>query len=376
MNRKVPYDQFLILIILGLVGIGLMVVFSASSLISKDIYGSSSSIFMRQLISVAIGLALLFAAMRTDYHRYQKPEVVVAFLIGVFLLLFWALLSPGVNGVHRWVQIGPMRFQPSELAKLAVILLTSYFLVHRGGRVERIDKGFALFGGIVGSIILMVLIAPDFGTSASIAAIAALLLFFAGLQYRYYAGAALAVAPLIYVLVYSVPYRRQRVLAFLDPEADPQGSGYQILQSLSAVGSGGLTGKGLAQGTQKLFFLPEPHTDFIFAVIGEELGLLGCLSVLGLFILLFWRGIRIAVRADTVFGTYLGLGIVSMIAIQALFNMSVVLSLCPTKGIPLPFVSVGGSSMLVMLTATGILLNISRHTRGQLRIKMPRKLFV
>jgi cell division protein FtsW len=191
------------------------------------------------------------------------------------------------------------------------------------------------------------------------------MLFLGGLRFRYYVGGLLIAAPIFYFLVLRAEYRRGRILAFLDPASDPYGLGYQIRQSLTAVGSGGLTGVGLAQGTQKLFYLPEPHTDFIFAVIGEEVGLLGCLTILMLFGALFWRGIKVSLRADTLFGTYLGLGIISIIVFQAFFNISVVLSLCPTKGIPLPFISVGGSSMLVMLAGTGILLNISKHARRE-----------
>jgi cell division protein FtsW len=364
MNRKLPYDQSLILIVLALLGFGLVIVFSASSVVSKELYGPSTAIFFRQLVSVMIGLLLFFIAMRTDYHILGRKPVLYCLLGISVILLGWALLSPGINGVNRWILLGPFRFQPSEAAKLTAIVLTAYFLASKGGQVKEVDRDMLTYLAVLLAMIIMILAAPDFGTSTSLAATAALMLFLAGFKFRYYLAGALLACPIFYFLIYLVPYRRQRILAFIDPSADPQGSGYQIIQSLVAVGSGGITGKGLAQGTQKLFFLPEPHTDFIYAVVGEELGLLGCTLVLALFILFLWRGIRVALRADTVFGTFLGLGIVMMIVFQALFNISVVLSLVPTKGIPLPFVSVGGSSILIMLVSAGVLLNISRHTRG------------
>ncbi len=361
MKMRMPYDRMLIVLVLILLGVGLVMVFSASSVISKELYGSSTAIFTKQLYSVALGLVLMLVAMQIDYRLFANRFVVGLLVLTSFGLLAWALASPNINEVHRWIQLGPMRFQPSEVAKLAVIFMTAYLLVKHGGRIRIIDRPVLLYLAILAAILVLVLAEPDFGTTTSIAMTAALLLFVGGLPIRYYLGAALAACPLFFFLVYQVPYRRVRLLAFLDPEADPFGASYQVLQSLIAVGSGGLTGKGLAQGTQKLFFLPEPHTDFIFAVIGEETGLWGCALVLALFLLLLWRGLRVALRSDTLFGTYVGLGIIAMITLQALFNMSVVLSLCPTKGIPLPFISVGGSSVLIMLTAMGVLLNISKH---------------
>ncbi|MEJ2076888.1 MAG: putative lipid II flippase FtsW [Acidobacteriota bacterium] len=366
MKPRMPYDRILILLVLTLLGVGLVMVFSASAIISKGLYDSSTAIFTKQLYSVILGLILMVVVMRIDYRLFANRFIVGLLVAGSLGLLGWALMSRDINDVHRWIQLGPMRFQPSEVAKLAVIFMTAYLLVKRGGRIRTIDRPMIVYLGVLGMILVLVLAEPDFGTTTSLALTAALLLFAGGFPIRYYLGAALAALPLFFFLVYQVPYRRMRLFAFLHPEADPFGASYQVLQSLIAVGSGGLAGKGLAQGTQKLFFLPEPHTDFIYAVIGEETGLWGCALVLLLFLLLLWRGLRAAIRSDTLFGTYVGLGIVSMITLQALFNMSVVLSLCPTKGIPLPFISVGGSSVLVMLTAMGILLNISKHAQSAL----------
>lgn len=358
MKRKIPYDQLLILIVLALVGFGLVMVFSASTI-------HSEGVFLRQLMAVLLGLLLLLATARINYHILENRYLIAGLILLVVVLLAIALFQPSANGAHRWIRVGPLNFQPSELAKLVVVLSMSYFLVKRGGRVEDLDKSTIPYLLMLGSIVLLVFAEPDLGTSTSLTLTIALMLFLGGLRFRYYLGGFLIAAPLFYFLVLRAEYRRGRILAFLDPAADPYGLGYQIRQSLTAVGSGGLTGVGLAQGTQKLFYLPEPHTDFIFAVIGEEVGLLGCLTILLLFVTLFWRGIRVSLRADTLFGTYLGLGIISVIVFQAFFNISVVLSLCPTKGIPLPFISVGGSSMLMMLAAAGILLNISKHARRE-----------
>jgi len=358
MKGKIPYDQSLILIVLSLIGFGLVMVLSASTI-------HSSGVFTRQLMAVSLGLLLLVAATRIDYHTFDNQYLIAGLILLVLVLLSVALFQPGANGAHRWIRLGPLNFQPSELAKLVVVLSMSFFLVRRGGKIEHLDRNAITYLGVVACIILLVFVEPDLGTSTSLALTVSLMLFLGGLRFRYFLAGLLAAAPLFYFLILRADYRRGRILAFLDPASDPYGLGYQIRQSLTAVGSGGLTGVGLAQGTQKLFYLPEPHTDFIFAVIGEEVGLVGCLTVLLLFGALFWRGVRVSLRSDTLFGTYLGLGIISVIVFQALFNMSVVLSLCPTKGIPLPFISVGGSSMLVMLVGTGILLNISKHARRE-----------
>ena len=274
------------------------------------------------------------------------------------------MAGPESGGVQRWIRIGPANFQPSELAKLAVILFTSFYLVTRKEDFHSFKRGLLPYLVVVGAIVLLVLLEPDLGTAASIALTAIVLLFLGGLRYRYLLGLILAAIPALYFLVVRVPYRLDRWLAFLYPERDPYGIGYQIRQSLISVGSGGWSGLGYAEGKQKLSFLPEPHTDFIFAVVGEELGLLGCFTVVVLFGLFFWRAARISVRAESPFGTYLGLGIACMIILQAFVNMSMVVSLLPTKGLPLPFVSVGGSSMIMTMIAVGILLNISSHARG------------
>jgi len=364
MNRKIPYDRGLIAIVLTLLGFGLIMVFSASTVVSAELYGSQTSIFTRQLLFVLLGLVGLMVSMKIDYHFYEQRTVIYSLLILSLALLGFLFWAPGSGGVQRWIRVGPANFQPSELAKLAVILFTSFYLVTRKEEFHNFKRGLLPYLAVVGSIVGLVLIEPDLGTAASIALTAIFLLFLGGLRYRYLLGMILAGIPALYFLVVRVPYRLDRFLAYLYPERDPYGIGYQIRQSLISVGSGGWSGLGYAEGKQKLFFLPEPHTDFIFAVVGEELGLLGCLAVVVLFGLFFWRAARISVRAQSPFGTYLGLGIACMIILQAFVNMSMVVSLLPTKGLPLPFVSVGGSSMIMTMTAVGILLNISSHGRG------------
>lgn len=364
MNRRIPYDEGLIVIVLALLGFGLIMVFSASTVVSAELYGSQTWIFTRQLLFVILGLVTLMVSMKIDYHFYERRSVIYSLLTLSLLLLVFLLVVPGSSGVQRWIRFGPANFQPSELAKLAVILFSSFYLATRKEKLHSFKQGVLPYLAVVGTVVFLVLIEPDLGTAASIALTAGFLLFLGGVRYRYLLGLLLAVIPALYFLVVLVPYRLNRILAFLYPERDPYGIGYQIRQSLIAVGSGGWSGLGYAQGKQKLFFLPEPHTDFIYAVVGEEFGFLGCVTVLVLFGLLFWRGTRIAVRAESAFGTYLGLGIACMIVFQAFVNMSMVISLLPTKGLPLPFISMGGSSMIMTMAAVGILLNISRQGRG------------
>jgi cell division protein FtsW len=365
MNRKMPYDRVLVVAVLTLLFSGLLMVSSASTVVSLQEPGAS--VFSRQLVSVALGIVLMLVFMRFDYHWLEHRYLAWGSVMLAGAALVWALLGPEVNGVRRWLQLGPTRFQPSEAAKFAVILVTAHCLARQDGRL-RLDRTMLACIVTILAVFVLIVVEPDFGTATTLIVACGLLFFLAGLQYRWLAVAIGVAIPSLFLMIRLSPYRWERLVAFWDPEAAPYTTGYQILQSLVAVGSGGVTGKGLAQGTQKLFFLPEPHTDFIYAVIGEETGLVGCVAVLVLFGVVFWRGLRIGMRADTVFGSFLGLGITGLITFQALFNISVVLSLCPTKGIPLPFISVGGSSAIVMLSAIGVLLNISKYTRGQVGV--------
>jgi cell division protein FtsW len=276
-------------------------------------------------------------------------------------MLVAVLFSQPVNGTRRWFGVGGLGIQPSELAKVACVLFAALMLERRMHRIDELSYSVLPIAIVVGAMVGLILLQPDFGTAMSLLIISAVMVFAAGLHYRYFVGAALAVLPIVYVVLVSAPYRRRRLMAFWDPWADPLGDGFQIIQSLIAVGTGGVFGKGVMAGVQKLFYLPEPHSDFIYAVIAEELGLIGATVVLVCFGVIAWRGLRIAMRAEDTFGAFLALGLTTMIVVQAFVNMSVVLGLLPTKGIPLPLVSAGGSSLLINLLGAGMLLNISQH---------------
>jgi cell division protein FtsW len=303
--------------------------------------------------------------MNFDYRKLRQPKVIFGGLGIVFFLLLVVLFFDRSHSTHRWLRLGPASLQPSEFAKLIVILYLAWFLeLRRTPRGPGVNDLVQSLSPALGPVVLLaglVLIEPDLGTAIMILLVAFVLLYVCGLSMRYVLGAALAALPLFYFLVVRVPYRYQRVTSFLSPDADPQGHGFQLLQSLIAVGSGGLTGVGLMESKQKLFYLPEAHTDFIYAVLCEEWGYVGAIIVLALFAYFGWRGFRAALKAPDEFGRLLGLGITSLIVGQTLINLSVVMGLMPTKGIPLPFISYGGSSLLVMLLATGVLLNISQH---------------
>ena len=358
MKSSVTPDKTLLLITFTFVGFGLVMVFSASAVAT-----GSSQAFFRQSFFMLCGLAVMLIFMRIDY-RYFGSKPILLLLIGInYLLLMGALLSPAINNTNRWLVLGPLRAQPSELSKLVVVFLTAAIFVRfQEGKLGRREAFTYL--SILGSIVFLILVQPDFGTAACIICVAGFLLFLFGFRLSYFVAALVSSVPIFFFLVYRVPYRWERILSFLNPEVDPLGVGYQVRQSLIAIGSGGAGGKGFAQSKQKLAFLPEAHNDFIFSILSEELGLIGSTLLVVLFLVFFWKGIKISLRSNTVFGTFVGLGIVLMIMIQALVNISVVLGLLPTKGIPLPFISSGGSSIFMTLLSVGILLNISSNPRN------------
>jgi cell division protein FtsW len=361
MAKRLRVDKTLFAVTLLLVFLGLIMVFSASAVIAKERFGSPYHFVLRQFSWAMGGLLAMFLLMKVDYRRYKHPAVVLSLMGVTTLLLIAVFFLDRSHNTHRWIKMGPLSFQPSELAKPSLILFLSWFLETRTGLMD--DWRRTLMPAVLPALTLAALIVlqPDLGTGIACAAITAVILFVAGMRLRYF-GYALAPLPvLFYVLVLRVSWRYQRILAFLDPYADPQGRGFHIIQSLIAVGTGGLAGMGLMEGKQKLFYLPEPHTDFIFAVIAEEFGLLGSLAVLVLFLLFLYRGIRTAALSRDLFARYISVGIVTMVVVQAFINISVVLGLMPTKGIPLPFVSSGGSSLFVMLASVGVLLNITQQ---------------
>jgi len=361
MARQLQSDKFLFGAVVGLVLFGALMVFSASAVLASERYGSSYYFLWRQVAWAAAGFLVLVVMMHLDYRRLGQPMVIFPALALEILLLVVVLFADRSHHTHRWFHVGPLGFQPSELAKILITLFLAYFLNTRRGQVNDWKHTLAPILLVAGLMGVLILAEPDFGTTLSIGLVVASMLFAAGLQLRYYALAGVGAVPLLYFLVFHSTYRYNRWVAFLNPYADPLGKGFQILQSYIAVGTGGITGLGLMEGKQKLFFLPEPQTDFIFAVTGEELGLLGALAVVVAFGVILVRGLRASAGAPDDFGRLLALGLTVMIVGQALVNMSVVLGLLPTKGIPLPFVSYGGSSLLVNLLAVGVLLNISQH---------------
>jgi cell division protein FtsW len=303
----------------------------------------------------------MLAGMKIDYRRYKHPAVVFSLLGATTVMLVAVFLLDRAHHTHRWIHWSIFSFQPSELAKPALILFLAYFLEPRTKSMD--DWRNTLLPAVIPTLVFLALIVfqPDLGTAIACAGITVCILYVAGMRLRYFGYAFLASLPALYVLIFHVAYRRDRILAFLNPYSDPQGKGFHMIQSLIAVSTGGITGLGLMEGKQKLFYLPEPHTDFIYAVTAEEFGLLGSIFLAILFAIFLWRGLRTALKTEDVFGRYLAVGITSMVVLQAFINISVVLGLMPTKGIPLPFVSYGGSSLFVTLACVGILLNITRQ---------------
>ena len=361
MAKRVSVDRWLFTATMLLVFIGLVMVFSASAVMAKERFGSPYTFVLKQFFWAVAGILAMLVAMKMDYRRYKHPGVVFSLLAVTTILLLAVFLLDRTHHTHRWIRFSGFSFEPSELAKPALILFLAFFLEGRTKTME--DWKNTLLPAVVPTFVFLLLIVaqPDLGTAIACAGITAAILFVAGMQLRYFGYAFAASLLPLYFLLFHVSWRRDRMLAFWNPYADPRGSGFHIIQSLIAVSTGGLTGMGLMEGKQKLFYLPEPHTDFIFAVTAEELGLVGALFVIVLFAIFLWRGTRTALRTHDLFGRFLAVGITSMIILQAFINISVVLGLMPTKGIPLPFVSYGGSSLFVMLGSVGVLLNISKQ---------------
>ena len=361
MAKRVSVDRWMFTVTAILVFVGLVMIFSASAVMAKERFGSAYEFLLKQLVFAVAGFAAMILAMKVDYKRLQHPALVFSFLGATSLLLVSVFFLDRAHGTHRWFHVGPVSLQPSELAKPALILFLAWFLQNKTKSMD--DWRNTLLPAVAPTMVFLGLIVfqPDLGTAIACAGITACVLFVAGIRLRWFGYAILAAALPLYFLIFHVAYRRDRILAFWNPYADPKGFGFHIIQSLIAVATAGVTGLGLMEGKQKLFYLPEPHTDFIFAVTAEELGLVGALAVIVLFAIFLWRGTRAALRTQDNFGRFLAVGITSMIVLQAFINISVVLGLMPTKGIPLPFVSYGGSSLFVTLMCVGVLLNITKQ---------------
>jgi cell division protein FtsW len=339
-----------------------VMVYSASAIMAADRFRDPYFFLKKQLFWAVLGGAALWAATRLDYRRLEK--VVLPLLIAAIVLLVLVLIPPfgqAINGTRRWIRFGPVSLQPAELAKLALVIYMAAFLSRKRDEVRDFWHGVVPPLMVSATLAALVFVQPDLGNCLTLIALTFALLFLAGARLGWLAAVVAPALPLLAFAIYAAPYRLRRMTAFWDPWQDPRGSGFQIIQSWLALGSGGLLGRGIGESKQKLFYLPESHTDFIFAITGEELGFVGAVAIVGLFVVLVWRGLRIGLRAPDPFGAYLALGITVLIATQTLVNLGVVTGLLPTKGLPLPFISFGGSALLVTMVSTGVLLNISQH---------------
>jgi cell division protein FtsW len=362
MDRKHTVDFTLLFTVIILVAIGIIMVFSSSSASAYYRMGDSYYYLKRQMLWAVIGFVAMFGFMRFDYHKYERLSRTM--LIGSILFLVTVFI-PGLgltlNGASRWIRIAGITIQPSEFAKLAVIIYTAASLSRKKDDIRSFARGVVPFLIISAIVFGLILAQPDFSTGVSVVGVVFIMIFVAGANIGHLLGITLPGLAALVVLIATSEYRLDRWTSFIDPFKDPQNTGYQAIQSLYALGSGGLFGLGLGRSRQKFFYIPLPQNDFIFSIIGEELGFVGGITVVILFILLIWRGIMIAVHAPDLFGSLLASGIIAIIALQVMMNIAVVTSSMPVTGIPLPFISAGGSSLVFTLSSIGILLNISKN---------------
>jgi cell division protein FtsW len=363
MSRKLTYDTWLFAAAMLIVVLGLVMIYSASAIITLQKVGSDNPYYFmtRQCVALIVGAAVMLFLMHLDTRLLQHPRVIAMLSGGVLLALVLALFQAPINGTHRWIRFSHFQLQPSEVAKPVVILSLAWLLARREERINEFPT-LLVIASALGLVAGLILLEPDFGTATTIVCVGAGMIFTAGLAWRYIALFGATLIPAAGALAWSAAYRRDRLFTFLNPEADPLGKGFQAMQSLIALGTGGFRGLGIGNGRQKLFFLPEPHTDFIFSIIGEELGFVGAVALIGAFAFLVWRGFRVARYSQKRFEFYAALGFTLLIAVQALVNISVALCLLPTKGLPLPLVSYGGSSLVTSMIAVGVLLNLSQQS--------------
>jgi cell division protein FtsW len=362
MPRKLAPDVWLFGVAIVLLSIGVVMVYSASAIVAADRFHDPYFFLKKQLFWALLGAGCLWLMLRLDYRRLERWVLPLLLAAGALLVL--VLIPPigqAINGTRRWIRLGPVSFQPAELAKLALVVYLAAFLAKKRGALADFRRDLLPPLAVAGALAALVFVQPDLGNCLTLLALTFALLFLAGGRVAHLALVLAPALPLLAIAVWMAPYRLRRITAFVDPWGDPRGSGFQIIQSWLALGNGGILGQGIGGSRQKLFYLPESHTDFIFAIIGEELGFLGAAAVVALFVVLVWRGLRIGLRAPDPFGAYLALGITVLIATQTLVNLGVVTGLLPTKGLPLPFISFGGSALLVTMLSTGVLLNISQH---------------
>ncbi|MBD3271950.1 MAG: putative lipid II flippase FtsW [Elusimicrobia bacterium] len=361
-RRQLPPDTVIMCLAIFFAMFGLIMIFSSSAIIAAERYGDSFLFLKRQLVWLIIGFSAMMVCTYIDYTVWQKYAHALVGLSYIFLITV-LLAGTEVSGAQRWLYIGPVHFQPSEFAKLALVIGLADYCDRKRSKMQQLWKGYMPAVIFILSFAGLILLEKDLGTPVVVFSVGLTLLFLSAAKIRYLLGTIFVALPVLWTSIMMMPYRRQRILSFLNPWKDPQGSGYQIIQSLIAIGSGGITGKGLGASEAKLLYIPEPHTDFIFSIIGEELGLLGAVLIVGLYALFTIRGIIIAKRAPNLFGNFLGIGIVLLIAYQVMLNIAVVSGCLPTKGLTLPLLSFGGSSLVVTLASVGILLSISRYRK-------------
>jgi len=356
-------DRILAFTVALLVVIGIVMVFSSSAVHAMEEYNDSWYFLKRHMLWVVLGTVVLVAAKSTDYHKLDRTTYpIMTVTVCMLIAVMFPAMSKEVGGARRWLVLGGFSFQPSELAKFAVVLFMAKSLVKRADKLGNFAYGFLPNLIVLGIFFMLILLQPDFGTAMIISIVCFAMLYIAGVKKKYLVYSTLATVPFLAAEVLSAEYRKRRILSFLDPWADPSDTGFQAVQSFLAFGRGGLWGLGLGDSRQKLFYLPEAHTDFVFSVVGEELGFLGTVGILALFALLLWRGFKIAYHARDMYGTHLATGLTLLVAVQAFTNMGVAVGLLPTKGFTLPFISLGGSSLLITMLCMGVLLNISEQT--------------
>lgn len=358
-----PFDVYLFFTTLLLILIGIMMIFSSSAILAKERYGDTYYFLKKEIFYFVLGLVILFTTKNISYRLYAKFVYPIFFgAIGLMALCYIPGISHSAGGASRWIKIGGVTMQPSEWVKIAAIVLVAYLISKKRETIKEFTKGFLPIVGLSGVLIAMILGQKDLGSAFVLGTVVFIMLFVAGTKTRYLVGSIVAATPVLYFLIFSVSFRKRRILAFLDPWKYKLDYGFQIIQSYVAFKSGGLTGVGLGESKQKLFYLPEAHTDFIFSVLGEEFGMVGVTTVALLFLFFVYRGVKIAQKTKDLFGLFLALGLTSLIGLQAFINFGVVMGILPTKGLALPFISYGGSSLVASMAAVGILLNISTQT--------------
>lgn len=362
-KREGKPDYYLLFLVFILLVFGLIMIYSASVIVSYKLFGYNWYYLNKQAISLGIGLVVWYIFAKIDYRFWQKSAL---WLLLITLILLIAVFIPNIGlnlgGAHRWISLGPFFFQPSEVAKLTLIIYLAAWLTKKGEGIKDFQSGFIPFTLIVAVVAFLIIKEPDMGTMSVITGIAAIMFFIAGASWQHIVLGVTSILAFLFILIKSAPYRLERLMVFLNPSSEGLGAAYHINQALLAVGSGGLWGLGFGKSLQKYFYLPQAHTDSIFAIITEELGFIRAVLVVIIFVLIAWRGYRIAKEAPDTFSRLLATGITTWIILQAMVNLAAILGIIPLTGVPLPFISYGGSSLVILLAAMGILLNISKQT--------------